>query len=78
MKNQIKVSELVFPEELVTRVKKNWLTTSYRLEAETGNMLLLKFVKLSWERHRETGLANEIATIIVHQNTRLALKKRIN
>ena len=78
MKNQIKASELVFPEELVTRVKKNWLTTTYKLEAETDNMLLLKFVKLSLERHIEIGLANEIVTIIVHQNTRLALKKRVN
>jgi hypothetical protein len=69
MSNQIKASNLVFPEELITRVKKNWLTTAYYLEAaETDNELLMEFVKTSRTIDAETGLADEIANIVIEEN----------
>ena len=68
MSNQIKASNLVFPEELITRVKENWLTIAYYLEAaETDNELLMEFVKTSRTIDAETGLADEIAFLVMDQ-----------
>ena len=66
--NIMKASNLVFPEELITRVKKNWLTTlNYLTVGKTDNELLLEFVKLSRAVDAETGLADEISFIVMDQ-----------
>ncbi len=68
MSNQIKTSNLVFPKELIARVKKNWLTTlNYLTVGKTDNELLLEFVKLSRAVDAETGLADEISFIVMDQ-----------
>ena len=65
----MKVSKLVFPTSIIERVKDNWLTRKNRHGTEelTDNELVLNFVKLSNKHDTETGLADEIATIVTSQ-----------
>ena len=66
--NIMKTSNLVFPKELIARVKKNWLTTlNYLTIGKTDNELLLEFVKLSRAVDAETGLADEISFLVIDQ-----------
>ena len=67
-KKYTKASNLVFPKELIARVKKNWLTTSrYLTIGKTDNELLIEFVKLSRAIDAETGLADEISFLVIDQ-----------
>ena len=63
----MKASNLVFPKELIARVKENWLTIAYRLTAQTDNELLMEFVNLSRTYRAETGLADEISFLVIDQ-----------
>ena len=63
----MKLSNLVFSKELIARVKENWLTIAYRLTAQTDNELLMEFVNLSRTYNAETGLADDIANVVIKQ-----------
>ena len=62
--------QFTFAQEIIERVKTNWLTESNKHEfekCETDSDLCLTFVRVSNMTDRETGLADEISKVVVSQ-----------